>query len=144
VDRPVAKLRGDVGTGVAETGVLGKEGELAVDFFKELVRGIRVVVGDGDPDVDQIILCPGSATKARHRVRLAPGLSSALLFFPPALGLSFDRVHVLEAAGTAGEPLGPQPPQLIDIALIERAPLFPLAQCLVNHFAGGRILGCSI
>lgn len=68
------------------------------------------------------------------------GLTGALLFVPPAPGLRLDRAHVLEAAGTAGEPLGPQPPQLLDIALLERPPLFPLAQGLTNHFAGGRIL----
>lgn len=35
-DRPVAKLRGDVRTGSAETWIFGKEDELAVDLFADL------------------------------------------------------------------------------------------------------------
>ncbi len=72
-DRPVANLRGDVRTGTAETWILGKEDELAVDLFKESVRGVGVVLGDVDPDVDQIILCPGGATNDRHRAWLSLG-----------------------------------------------------------------------
>jgi len=66
-DGPMAERGGDVGPRATATGILGEEDAFAVNFFKESVRGVGVVVRDVDPDIDQIILCPGGATNDRHR-----------------------------------------------------------------------------
>lgn len=123
-----------------ETGVLGEQNAFTVNLFKESVRGVVVIVGDVDPDLDQVILCPGGATNSRHRAWLCLGsIHRTPMLVPAAPSLCIDRVYILEATGAAGEPLDPQPTQFLDITLLEDAPLFPLSQCLANHLAGGRI-----
>jgi hypothetical protein len=61
--------------------------------------------------------------------------SGSLLLVQSAPRLRLDRVHVGEAPRAAGKPLGPEPPKLLDVLLLERAPFLPFPQGLPNDLA---------
>jgi hypothetical protein len=99
----LGEVRGDVRSSAAETGVFG---ECALAVNQAAGRRVRILAGNVEPDVYQVVFGPGGAAKDGHQ----PALRWVLAFVEPAPRLCLDCVQVGEAARPAGETFSPEPP----------------------------------
>ena len=83
----------------------GEPSAAMVERLKQTVRHLRVVLSHVRPKIGQVILSPGGAAYPGHRSRPRYLAANPRPLAPPAVGFRLDRIPILEAARTAGEPL---------------------------------------
>ena len=73
----VAEVLGDVRAGATKVRIIGECCAPAIQLFKDTVCGVRVVLSDVEPAVDQVILSLCGTTQDRRNARLLPSQCAA-------------------------------------------------------------------
>lgn len=136
--RKVTEFSRNVGTHRAKAGMIRKKRELLLDFIKKAVGGPHIVMGDGEPDVDQVFLGLRRSPDGWHGPSRARFLGFLRLDKPPP-GLGLDRCHIGKLSRTARQPLFPETPQLLDLFSLQSAPPLPLPERFAHDLAAGSI-----
>lgn len=139
LNRKIAQIRRNVGPFWAKTGLVPEKNEGLFDVIKYAVRSTHIVVGNEQPDVNQVFFglrCALNDGNDPSRVWGLGVLRCSLS--PPGLGL--DGGHIGVAPRPAREPLLPETTKRFEVFLFQCATAFPVLQCFAKDVAAGRIV----